>query len=61
MTVIVVVAIVIGVLLGCGAIIIPRLVNRRSNPDDHTDSQAYLEETGRSAEDIARDNHGQLP
>ncbi len=59
MTTVVVIAIVIGVVTGCGAIIVPRLVNRRNDPDDHSDSDAYLEETGRSARDIAEGNHGQ--
>jgi len=59
MTIIVVIAILIAVVTGCGAIIIPRLVNRRNDPYDHADSRAYLKETGRSAEDIARGNRDQ--
>jgi hypothetical protein len=61
MTVVVVIAIVIAVVTGCGAIIVPRMINRRNDPEDHTDSQAYLEETGRSAEDIERGNDGPSP
>ena len=49
----------LGLLTGAAAIIIPRLVARRNNPEDHADSQAYLKEIGRSAEDIARGNSGQ--
>jgi hypothetical protein len=47
---------VLGVLIAAAAIIIPQIVNRRNNPDDHADSQAYLKQTGRSAQDIARGN-----
>ena len=49
-------AAVLGLLLGIAAIIIPRIVNRHNNPDDHSDSLAYLANTGRSAEDIAQGN-----
>lgn len=49
-------AAVLGLLLGMAAIIIPRIVNRHNNPDDHSDSLAYLANTGRSAEDIAQGN-----
>ena len=49
-------AAVLGLLLGLAAIIIPRIVNRHNNPDDHSDSLAYLANTGRSAEDIAQGN-----
>ena len=31
-------------------------MNRGNNPEDHSDSLAYLEQTGRSAQDIARGN-----
>ena len=48
----------LGVLISAAAIIIPRIVNRGNNPQDHADSQAYLKQTGRSAEDIARGNAG---
>ncbi|MFY9865638.1 MAG: hypothetical protein WB688_08940 [Trebonia sp.] len=46
----------LGLLLGIAAIIIPRIVNRHNNPDDHSDSLAYLANTGRSAEDIVQGN-----
>jgi hypothetical protein len=49
-------AAVLGLLLGAAAIIIPRIVNRHNNPEDHSDSQAYLANTGRSAEDIVQGN-----
>jgi hypothetical protein len=51
-------AAVLGVLISAAAISIPRMVNRGNNPDDDTGSQAYLKQTGRSAEDIARGNAG---
>jgi len=46
----------LGVLISAAAIIIPRIVNRGNNPQDHTDSLAYLKQTGRSGQDIARGN-----
>ena len=49
-------AAVLGVLISAAAISIPRIVNRGNNPQDHADSQAYLKQTGRSAQDIARGN-----
>jgi hypothetical protein len=49
-------AAVLGLLLGIAAIIIPRIVNRHNNPEDHSDSLAYLANTGRSAEDIVLGN-----
>jgi hypothetical protein len=52
-------AAVLGLLISAAAIGIPRIINRGNNPEDHTDSLAYLEQTGRSAEDIARGNAGQ--
>src|ERR1700728_1687630 len=51
-------AAVLGLLIASAAITIPRLVGRRNQPEDHADSQAYLKETGRSAEDIAQGNAG---
>jgi hypothetical protein len=51
-------AAVLGVLISAVAIIIPRIVNRGNNPEDHTDSLAYLKQTGRSAEDIVLGNAG---
>ena len=49
-------AAVLGLLLGAAAIIIPRIVNRHNNPEDHSDSLAYLANTGRSAEEIVQGN-----
>ncbi len=51
-------AAVLGLLISAVAISIPRIVNRGNNPEDHSDSHAYLEQTGRSAQDIARGNAG---
>ena len=51
-------AAVLGLVLAAAAITIPRLVGRGNHPEDHTDSLAYLKETGRSAEDIDRGNAG---
>jgi hypothetical protein len=51
-------AAVLGLLFGTAAIVIPRMVNRHNNPDDHSDSQAYLANTGRSAEEIVQGNRG---
>ncbi len=48
----------LGLLISAAAIIIPRIVNRGNNPEDHTDSLAYLKQTGRTAQDIARGNAG---
>jgi len=49
-------AAVLGLLFGTAAIVIPRMVNRHNNPDDHSDSRAYLANTGRSGEEIVRGN-----
>ena len=49
-------AAVLGLLFGTAAIVIPRIVNRHNEPEDHSDSQAYLVNTGRSAEDIVQGN-----
>jgi hypothetical protein len=49
-------AAVLGLLFGTAAIVIPRIVNRHNNPDDHSDSRAYLANTGRSAAEIAQGN-----
>jgi hypothetical protein len=51
-------AAVLGVLIATAAITIPRLVARGNHPEDQADSQAYLEQSGRSAEDIAQGNAG---
>jgi hypothetical protein len=50
-------AAVLGLLFGTAAIVIPRIVNRHNHPEDHSDSQAYLANTGRSAEEIVQGNH----
>jgi hypothetical protein len=47
---------VLGLLFGAAAIIIPRIVNRHNRPEDHSDSRAYLANTGRSAEEIVQGN-----
>ena len=47
-------AAVLGLLLAAAAIVIPRIVNRHNDPEDHSDSQAYLANTGRSAEEVAQ-------
>jgi hypothetical protein len=52
-------AAVLGLLLAIAAIWIPRLVNRRNDPEYDADSRAYQKETGRSAQDIARGNADQ--
>jgi hypothetical protein len=49
-------AAVLGLLIATACIMIPRLVARRSNAWDDTDTQAYERETGRSAQDIAEGN-----
>lgn len=49
-------AAVLGLVIAAACISIPQLVrSRRQRPDD-ADTQAYLEETGRSAQDIAQGN-----
>jgi hypothetical protein len=45
-----------GALIGTAALVIPRIVNRGNNPEDHSDSLAYLRQTGRTAEDVVRGN-----
>ena len=52
-------AAVLGLLLAAAAIIIPRLVNRRNDPEYDADTRAYQKETGRSARDIAQGNADQ--
>ena len=48
-------AAILGALISAAAIGIPQLVRiRHQRPDD--DTQAYLRQTGRSAEDIAKGN-----
>jgi len=54
-----IIALVIALVTGGAAIIIPRVISRRNNPEDDADSRAYLAATGRSAEDIAKGNQGQ--
>jgi hypothetical protein len=52
-------AAVLGLLLAVAAIWIPRLVNRRNDPEYDADSRAYQKQTGRSARDIAQGNADQ--
>jgi len=47
---------VIGLVLGAAALGIPQLVRIRHQRPDDDDTQAYLKETGRSAQDIAQSN-----
>jgi hypothetical protein len=49
-------AAVLGLLFGTAAIVIPRIVNRHTHPEDHSDSRAYLANTGRSAAEIVQGN-----
>ena len=49
-------AAVLGLLFGTAAIVIPRMVSRHNHPEDHSDSRAYLANTGRSAEEIVQGN-----
>ena len=53
-----IVAAVLGILFGTAAIVIPRIVSRHNRPEDHSDSMAYLANTGRTAEEIVQDNNG---
>jgi hypothetical protein len=46
-------------LIAIAAIWIPRLVNRRNDPEYDADSRAYQKETSRSARDIAQGNANQ--
>jgi len=49
-------AAVLGLLFGTAAIVIPRIINRHNEPEDHSDSRAYLANIGRSAEEIVQGN-----
>jgi hypothetical protein len=49
-------AAVLGVLIATASITIPRLVARGNHPEDHADAHAYLQQTGRSAQDIVQGN-----
>jgi hypothetical protein len=51
-------AAVLGLLLSTAAIVIPRVVGRRNQPEDDATSRAYLASTGRSAQEIAQANRG---
>ena len=51
-------AAVLGLLLATAAIVIPRIVARRNDPEDDAASRAYLASTGRSAQEIAQANRG---
>jgi hypothetical protein len=55
-----IIAAIFGVLLAAAAIGIPRIVNRGTDPQDHADSRAYLQQTGRSAADVAQGNADQV-
>jgi hypothetical protein len=52
-------AAVLGLLLAVAAIVVPRLINRRNDPEYDADTRAYQRETGRSARDIAQGNADQ--
>jgi hypothetical protein len=47
---------VIGLALGTAALGIPQIVRIRHQKPDDDDTQAYLKETGRSAQGIAQSN-----
>jgi len=51
-----VIASVLGLLIGIAAIVIPMLLRKQQNRPADDDMLAYQKETGRSAQDIARDN-----
>jgi hypothetical protein len=47
---------VLGLLIGAACIGIPQLVRKRRQRPDDADTEAYLKETHRSAQDIAQSN-----
>jgi hypothetical protein len=49
-------AAVLGLLLATAAIVIPRMVAHRNDPEDDAASRAYLASTGRSAEEVEQAN-----
>ena len=51
-------AAVLGLLLATAAIVIPRIVARRNDPEEDAASRAYLASTGRSAEEVEQANRG---
>jgi hypothetical protein len=51
-------AAVLGLLLATAAIVIPRMVARRNDPEDDAASRAYLASTGRTGQEIAQANRG---
>ena len=51
-----VIAIVLGLAISAACIGIPQLVRKRRQRTDDNDTEAYLKETGRSAQEIAEDN-----
>lgn len=51
-------AAVLGLLLATAAIVIPRMMARRNDPEDDAASRAYLANTGRTAEEIEQANRG---
>jgi hypothetical protein len=54
--VIAIVAAALGVLIAVACVQVPRLVARRNNPYGDADAVAYEHETGRSAQQIEKDN-----
>jgi hypothetical protein len=55
-------AAVFGVVISAASLGIPQLIRRRHQQDDGDEiSRAYLEATGRSAQDIARSNADKAP
>ena len=51
-------AAVLGLLLATAAIVIPRIVARRNDPEGDAVSRAYLAATGRTAQEVAQANRG---
>jgi hypothetical protein len=47
---------VLGVVIGAACLGIPQLVRIRHTEPDNDDTQAYLKQTGRSADEIAESN-----
>ena len=45
-----------GLLIAMAAIFIPRALVRHNDPWNEADAQAYLKETGRSAQDVEQGN-----
>jgi predicted kinase len=51
-----IIAAVLGLLIAAACIMIPRVVSRRNDPYSPADALAYEKQTGRSAQDIEKDN-----